>query len=167
MKELYLMRHAKSDWNGYYVSDFERTLNKRGRHAAPLMGKVLHAMGVAPDLILSSPATRAAMTAEAVAQELGYPAEAIRYEPKIYEASLSDLMEIIHALPDGASRVMIVGHNPAMTALINRLSDLEPENLPTAGVVGIRFDVDRFSRIEPHSGEVRFYEYPKKHKGEG
>ncbi len=166
MKQLYLMRHAKSDWSGYYVSDFERTLNKRGRKAAPLMGEVLAQMGIAPDLIVASPATRAKMTAEFVAGALGYLAEKIRFAEDIYEASVPELMRIVHALPDDVDKVLIVGHNPAMTGLINTLGDLELENLPTAGVAGFAFDTDRWQDIAPHTGRVLFYEYPKKYKEE-
>jgi phosphohistidine phosphatase len=157
------MRHAKSDWNGYYVSDFERTLNKRGLKAAPLMGEVLNAK-ISPDLIVSSPATRAKMTAEAVAQKLGYPQEKIVFVERIYEASAADLLRIIHRLPKDADEVLMVGHNPGMTELINALSeDFRLENLPTAGVVGMAFAVREWSKVAPKQGSVLFYEYPKKY----
>jgi phosphohistidine phosphatase len=157
------MRHAKSDWNGYYVSDFERTLNKRGLKAAPLMGEVLNAK-ISPDLIVSSPATRAKMTAEAVAQKLGYPQEKIAFVERIYEASAADLLRIIHRLPQEAEEVLMVGHNPGMTELINALSeDFRVENLPTAGVVGLMFDLQQWSQIAPKKGKVLFFEYPKKY----
>jgi len=164
MKELYLMRHAKSDWSGNYVSDFERTLNKRGKKAAPLMGKVLHKMGIVPDLIVSSPATRAKLTAEAVAEALKYPLEKIVFVEAIYEASAKTLLEVVHALPESADRVLLVGHNPGMTDLVNRLGDAALENLPTAGVVGIGFDTDAWQKVQLHAGKVLFFEYPKKYK---
>ena len=159
------MRHAKSDWNGYYVTDFERGLNKRGQKAAPLMGEVLATKGIHPDLIVSSPATRAKLTAQMVAEKLHYPKEKIMYDERIYEANTEDLMEVVHILPENADEVLLVGHNPGMTAFINMLSDTGLDNLPTAGVVGIAFDVASFMEIAPHSGEVLFYETPKMHKG--
>ncbi len=163
MKKLYLMRHAKSDWNGYYVSDFERTLNKRGLHDAPMMGDVLKEK-ISPDLIVASPAVRAKMTAETVAEKLGYPKENIRFEKGIYEASASDLTEIIHRLPDDAKEVLLVGHNPALTDLINRLGNVRLDNLPTAALVGFSFDTDSWKDVEPGSGTYLFFEYPKKYK---
>ena len=164
MKKLYLMRHAKSDWNGYYVTDFERGLNKRGLKAAPLMGEVLYNMGIRPDLIVSSPATRAKMTAKLVAEQLHYPKEKILFDERIYEAGVAELLEVIHTLPENTDEVLLVGHNPGMTSLINTLGDMGLENLPTAGLVGMAFDLESFMDISPHSGELLFYEYPKKHK---
>ena len=63
MKTLYLARHAKSSWKYPKLDDFERPLNKRGRRNAPFMGGILEKLNVSPDLIISSPANRAAMTA--------------------------------------------------------------------------------------------------------
>ncbi|HHD83896.1 MAG TPA: histidine phosphatase family protein [Campylobacteraceae bacterium] len=128
------------------------------------MGKVLHKRGIKPDLIVSSPATRAKMTAELVAEKLRYPKEKILYDERNYEAGVAELLEVIHTLPENVDEVLLVGHNPGMTALINTLGDMGLENLPTAGVVGMVFDVESFIDIAPHSGEVLFYDYPKKQK---
>ncbi len=163
MKKLYLMRHAKSDWNGYYVSDFERILNRRGRKAAPLMGEVLSKL-ISPDLIVSSPATRAKLTAEAVAEKLGYSEEKIMFVEHIYEASAAELLRIVHRLPEEAKAVLMVGHNPGMTELINLLGDVRLDNLPTAAVVGFSFDEDIWKAVAPGSGKFLFFEYPKKHR---
>ena len=62
MKTLLLMRHAKSSWDNPGLRDFDRPLNERGLKAAPLMGRYLRAQGIAPDLIVSSPAQRAQQT---------------------------------------------------------------------------------------------------------
>ncbi len=163
MKKLYLMRHAKSDWSGYYVSDFERTLNKRGKHDAPMMGEILKEK-IAPDLIVSSPAVRAKLTAEAVAEKLGYDPAKIRFEEDIYEASATELLRIVHELPDDAQEVLLIGHNPGLTDLINRFGNVRLDNLPTASLVGFAFDVAHWREIEPGMGDYLFFEYPKKYK---
>ena len=72
MKKLYLIRHAKSDWSDVSKSDFERGLNKRGQKAIFTMADALLENGVMPDLILSSSANRAKLTAEGLANEIGY-----------------------------------------------------------------------------------------------
>ena len=87
MKTLYLVRHAKSSWKYPNLDDFERPLNKRGRKSAPFMGKILKKLKVAPDLIISSPANRTAMTARIIADMINYPLEKIRYSESIYEFS--------------------------------------------------------------------------------
>ena len=79
MKTIYLVRHAKSSWKYPNLDDFERPLNKRGRKNAPFMGTILKKLKVAPDLILSSPANRASMTARVIADKISYPLENIRY----------------------------------------------------------------------------------------
>jgi phosphohistidine phosphatase len=164
MKRLYLMRHAKSDWNGYYVSDFERGLNKRGEKAAPMMGKILKEKNIKPDLIVSSPAKRAKITAEIIADKLGYNADKILFVPKIYEASVLDLFEVLHDLPDDVQSVLLVGHNPAMTGLINQISNVNLDNLPTAAVIGIELPTDNWKSIQPRAGKFLFFEYPKKYQ---
>ena len=69
MKTIYLVRHAKSSWNYPELDDFERPLNKRGRRSALLMGAILNKRKAAPDLVISSPANRAAMTARCSASD--------------------------------------------------------------------------------------------------
>ncbi|HYQ61260.1 MAG TPA: histidine phosphatase family protein, partial [Desulfatiglandales bacterium] len=73
MKTLYLIRHAKSSWNYPELEDFERPLSNRGRKNALLMGTILKKLKAAPDLVISSPANRAAMTARMLADAIHYP----------------------------------------------------------------------------------------------
>ena len=77
MKTLSIIRHAKSSWKDLGVPDHERPLNKRGRHDAPLMGKLLRDQNITPDLIISSTAIRAETTAKLVAKACKYKGEII------------------------------------------------------------------------------------------
>ncbi len=164
MKKVYLMRHAKSDWSGYYVSDFERDLNKRGEKDASLMGKVLKDRDIKPSLIISSPARRAKRTAKSVAKEFGYDTKKILFKEEIYEASVQDFLDVINSIDDKNDEVLIIGHNPSMTEIINILNSVTLDNLPTAAVVGFSFDVQSFKDVKPKSGKFLFFEYPKKYK---
>ncbi|WP_456323344.1 SixA phosphatase family protein [Hydrogenimonas sp.] len=164
MRELFLMRHAKSSWDDPTLSDFDRPLNARGKEDAPLMGKYLKKLGIKPDLIISSPAKRAKKTAKIVAEELGYDTDAIDYKDGIYEASPQSLLYLVCQLPDDAKRVMIVGHNPGITELANVLGDITIENIPTAGVAGIAFDTQRWGQACRMKGHTVLFEYPKKLK---
>ena len=166
MRELFIMRHAKSSWDDPMLSDFERPLNRRGKEDAPLMGEHLNRLGIKPDLIVSSPAKRAKKTAKIVAQKLGYPEEKIEWKECIYEASAQALLYLVCQLPDDAKRVMLVGHNPGFTMLANTLGDIAVENIPTAGVVGIAFDTSKWSEACRMQGHTLFFEYPKKVKSE-
>ncbi|MDZ7649748.1 MAG: histidine phosphatase family protein [Cytophagales bacterium] len=87
MKTLYIIRHAKSCWDNLDLSDFERPLNDRGKKDAPRMGKRLKERRVTPDVMLSSPATRALVTCQEIAKVLGFPEEKIKTDKRLYHAS--------------------------------------------------------------------------------
>ncbi len=164
MKTLTLMRHAKSSWDDFSLSDFQRPLNARGEYAAPLMGEVLKRRGFLPKRLLSSPANRAKSTALIVADIIGFATEDIAFIDSIYESSEFNLLTLIKSLDEDDSDIMIIGHNPALTAIINKLSHFALPNLPTAGVVSLSFK-SAWADIKPYEGELLFYEYPKKYEG--
>jgi phosphohistidine phosphatase len=165
MRELFILRHAKSSWDDPTLADFDRPLNSRGKEDAPLMGKHLVKLGVKPDLIVSSPAKRAKKTAKIVAEELGYDLGKIEFCKTIYEASAQSLLYLVCQLPNSAKRVMLVGHNPGLTELANILGDIVIENIPTAGIVGVAFDTSRWEEVCQMLGHTILFDYPKKIKG--
>lgn len=156
MKYLYIARHAKSSWKDMSLSDFERPLNARGKRDAPFMADLLKDKNISPDLILSSPAKRAKKTAKQYHETLGGE---LRFDEDIYEASLMNLLELVKEALQSVDSVMIVGHNPDLTALNDLFSDKSIFNIPTTGVVGIVFE----DEVAPHKGKQLFFEYPKKY----
>jgi phosphohistidine phosphatase len=125
MRRLILLRHAKSDWPEG-LSDLERPLAPRGHTAAPVMGRYLRDELLLPDLALVSPALRtretwALVEPTLVPGELGVetPLRPIpmRIEPRIYEAPVSRLLDVIQALPDTVTCALLVGHNPGSAEL--------------------------------------------------
>jgi len=164
MKTLYLLRHAKSSWSFDELSDQERPLNDRGRTDAPRMGQALCKREIALDLLVSSPAVRALSTAVLVAREIGYPHEKIVVEPGIYEARVEDILSIIHQLPDSSQSVMLVGHNPTFTDVVNTLASAGTTPLlemPTAAVACLRFECGRWEEVSRENAEFYFYDFPK------
>ena len=164
MRELFLLRHAKSSWDDPALSDFDRPLNERGKREAPLMGEHLAKLGVKPDLIVASPAKRAKKTAKIVAEKLGYDVERIVWKEGIYEASPQSLLYLVCSLPAEAKRVMLVGHNPGFTMLADMLGDIAVDNIPTAGVVGIAFDAKSWDEACRSRGHTVLFDSPKKLK---
>ena len=162
MKTLYLGRHAKSSWKNMDLADIDRPLNKRGKRDAPFMGKLLVDKGVKPDLIISSPAKRAAATAKVIATEINYPAMEIIFDENIYEATGRGLLEIISGAEEQYNSIMLFGHNPGLTVLNNNLSDHFIDNIPTCGVVALEFKTS-WNEIELNSAGFIFFEYPKKY----
>ncbi len=165
MKTLYLLRHAKSSWKYEELSDHDRPLNKRGRTDAILMGQELVEREIKLDLIISSSAVRAITTATLVAKELNVPTEKIGAQEELYLISSEDLLVFAQSLPDEYNCVMLIGHNPALTELANRLStEKSIDNIPTGGVVGISFDCNYWGQISPDNAKLLFFDFPKNYR---
>ena len=163
MKTLYLVRHAKSSWKYPNLDDFERPLNKRGRKNAPFMGNVLIKLKVASELVLSSPANRAATTARIIAAAINYPLESILYSETIYNFSENVLIHVVKQIDDAVNKAMVVGHNPAINGLANYVGDQPISNIPTCGVFCVELDISSWAKIGEGCGKLKFFEFPKKH----
>ncbi len=161
MRTLYLIRHAKSSWEDPTRDDFDRPLNKRGKRDAPIMGNRLRDNGADPDLVISSPAKRAVLTARTIAKAVGYEAGRIETDEAIYGGGASRLLGLIRRIDDANHRVMLFGHNPGLTWLAVDLTDARIDNMPTCAVLCIRFDVASWGEIKKGAGEVVFFDYPK------
>jgi phosphohistidine phosphatase len=162
MKTLILIRHAKSSWKNPGLPDRDRPLNKRGKRDAPVMAEHLAERGIEVDRVISSPTTRALATAEVITEEIGFPWNEIIVDERLYHADALELLEVIRNLDDHLDCVMCFGHNPGLTDLVHHLSPHYIDNVPTCGVVELKFDVDTWAlvgEIEPL--EVDF-DYPKK-----
>ena len=164
MKRLTLLRHAKSSWDQAGLDDHDRPLAERGRRDAPRIGERLTRRGLRPDLVLSSTALRARETAELVSAALGGGSRPkLALEPRIYLASPDELLAVLAGIDDAVGELVLVGHNPGLTELVNTLlPDLKLANLPTAGAVAIDCDTDRWQTIDAARFAHRFSEFPKK-----
>jgi phosphohistidine phosphatase len=138
-RRLVLLRHAKSDWPD--VADHDRPLAKRGRRDAPVVGHWLGAAGYVPDAVVCSTALRARQTWELAANGLAAAAPgaapAVRYEPRVYEATVLGLLMLIREFDAAWRTAVIVGHNPGLAELIVGLASPEtaaPQAFPTAAV---------------------------------
>ena len=166
MKRLTLLRHAKSSWDDVSLDDYERPLNPRGRRAAPEMGRRLLANGDVPDLIISSPAKRAITTARMVAREIAYPEARIIGEPKLFHAGSSQILAIVNSLQTLADHVMICGHNPGFTDLANMLGDTRIDNMPTAAIFCVDFDIECWSELTAGTGRFLYFDMPRNDRGQ-
>lgn len=146
MKTLLLMRHAKSSWDDEGLSDHERPLNKRGRRDAPRMGQLLRQQNLTPDLLIASTARRAADTAAAVGDASGYAGD-VRLEPSLYATGPEAYLSVLRTLPDEASTVLVIGHNPGMETLLEELTGAA-EHLPTAAVAQVALPLDRWRDLD-------------------
>ncbi|MCR5888261.1 histidine phosphatase family protein [Hymenobacter sp. J193] len=164
MKTLYLMRHAKSSWSFEDLSDHDRPLNDRGRDDAPAMGRALAGRQIKLDLLVSSTAVRALSTAALVAKELHYPHEQIKVEERIYRADPLELLAVVRELPDEADAVLLIGHNNTITDFANLLSPSAIPEMPTAAVVCLKFNIERWQDLDRTNAEYYFFDAPKHHR---
>jgi phosphohistidine phosphatase len=163
MKNLIVIRHAKSDRNLSSLADMDRPLNDRGRHDAPLMGSVLKLRGIEPDSIVTSPAKRALETAELIAEAVGYDKAGIVVRDCIYLEEVPALVELIRSFENLHDTVCLIGHNPHLSELVVRLTGENVGSLPTCGIAAIEFPVDAWTYILAGSGRLVFFDFPKRH----
>lgn len=162
MKTLFLVRHAKSSWDNPGLSDDERPLNERGERDAPRMGKRLASRQIKPDSLISSPALRAYTTAVKIAAEIGHLKEAIQREDNLYFEGIEGMLSVIHALAPEIRSVMLFGHNPTMTDLVNDLANTNIDNVPTCGIAEITFDIESWNEVYEGLGTMKLFDYPKR-----
>ncbi len=161
MKRLTLIRHAKSSWKDNTLADFDRPLNKRGLRDAPRMGALLRNHDIVPEVILSSPARRAATTANLLARALGVPNDHVRLVKAIYGADLPTLYYLVHSLDDTLAHVAIVGHNPAMHWLCTDLTGTALESFVTCAVADLALDVEDWGQVVPGTGRLLHFLTPR------
>jgi phosphohistidine phosphatase len=160
MRELILIRHAKSDWSNPLLDDFERPLNKRGSKNAPFMAKILKKEIQKPDLIISSPSFRTKLTLEYFLKEFEYKGEII-FEKSIYEAPYLNLLKVIKNIDDKYKTIFLIGHNPGLNDLANFLLGSFEDNIPTSGVLKIDFNTNSWKNISKDNSKLIFFKYPK------
>jgi phosphohistidine phosphatase len=111
MQRLILFRHAKAERRADSGEDFDRDLTDRGRSDAALMGRLLAARGLVPEVVLVSGAKRTRATWSAMAG--AFPAAQIVIDDDLYNASATALLAAAQARPE-AGTVMVIAHNPGL-----------------------------------------------------
>ena len=155
-RQLLILRHGKSDWNAA-VEDFYRPLKKRGVESAQKIGHWLNSQQLHPDIIISSPATRALVTANEVAVIIG--ASEVIQDERIYEASLRQLLEVLSDIHTEYKRPMLVGHNPGFESLLLHLSTVDDRfyqdwKLLTTGTVAVLNMPDDWQQLDKHCAQL-------------
>ena len=158
MKKLIIVRHAKSSWD-YDVSDLDRILSERGINDAHRTSKYIANKIEEPDAVFSSPANRALHTCIVFLRNLGIPFRKLRITDDMYDFGGDSVLALLRSLDNSYESVAIFGHNYALTSLCNIFGDKNIDNLPTAGVVVIHFNVDNWANIE--RGQTALVIFPK------
>ena len=158
MKNLILIRHAKSSWDNP-VSDKERNLTERGRNDATLVS--LDSLSLLSDkfVIFSSNARRAFETATIFATNYSFPVNEIIINEDLYTFDENQLEKVIKSLNNDLENVILFGHNEAITNFVNKFGDIFIENVPTSGLVWIKFDCLEWKLLE--KGKTQKVVFPR------
>lgn len=147
MKTLILVRHGKSSWE-YSVGDKDRPLLERGINDALLVSDKFHEGNLKIDSIFSSPANRALHTAMIFCRQLYFSLDKFRTTEWLYDFSGEEVLQFVKELDNDLETVMIFGHNHAFTFIANSLGNTYIENVPTSGLVQLKFDVNDWASIK-------------------
>lgn len=160
LRELMLLRHAKSDWKDEDLADIDRPLSGRGKKNACKLGVWLNEHNLMPDLILVSPALRTQQTLKRLCNECNVSTITV---DSLYLAELDDLLQVLADAPN-AERIMLIGHNPGLESLLNYLTNRneEPETrlFPTCSMAHIILPAE-WQNIEVGSGHLKQFITPK------
>lgn len=162
MKQLMILRHAKSDWSDGRLRDFDRPLNSRGEEAAAFMGDFISKYKVRPEAIFSSPAKRARMTAQMVAKKSKHKMEPV-FIDKFYGDDYGAMVEHIKSLPDSLDSALLIGHNPTLENLVSFLVSEGSLNidLPTAGLVVIESEMRSWNKLHHSYNTLKLFVTPR------
>ena len=136
MKNLFLLRHAKSSWDNAALADFDRPLSKRGISNAILLSEYIQKHNITFDLVLSSPSERTQSTLDLVLSSFD-PIPTTTFKESIYHASASSLTQLIKEQDDEINNLLIIGHNPGLHILTEKLTNESIVKFPTCAFVKI------------------------------
>ena len=158
MKNLILIRHAKSSWDAP-LHDKERPLTHRGIEAAHLFSSKIKEILPKTYIVWSSSAKRASDTALIFSQNISYHIESIVYKDDLYTFDEKKLEKVIKSCNNLFDSVILFGHNGAITNFVNKFGDVFIENVPTSGFFSLQFDADSWNTID--KGKTHKTIFPK------
>jgi len=161
MRTLYLMRHAKSDWDASYVGDHERPLSERGRKAAKRVGKFLGKTSQIPSLILCSSAVRTQQTLEFASSEGEWGEIETSMENEIYLTTKDRITGRIRSLSSDVKSVMILGHEPTTSVVASSLLGSASIRFSTGSCARIDLNVENWADVQTGSGTLLWHITPK------
>jgi phosphohistidine phosphatase len=161
MKELLIIRHAKSSWNNAFSGDFERPLNDRGHRDAPRMAEKMKLRGVNIQAFLSSTANRALTTATYFAEAYGKTKNDILLLPQLYHAPELVFYKVIKTIPADITTAAVFSHNPGITEFVNGLTETRIDNMPTCGIFAIQSESNSWEDFSTAKKCFWFFDSPK------
>ena len=162
MKHLLLIRHAKSSWKFPELDDHDRPLNKRGQRDVLTMSEFLVDQGGSLEMIYSSSAVRALSYSTYLSDACSTPLE---INKAFYTFSAQSLMLNLGMMDNELKSVAVVGHNPAITDVVNQLTGSNIVNVPTAAIASLSLELSKWQEIRSGCAKLKFLQTPKGFKG--
>jgi len=159
MKNLFLLRHAKSSWSDPSIADFHRPLSKRGISNALSLSNYISEHQIIFDLILSSPSERTQATLDLIFTEKDFLSK-IKFQEAIYHAEMSTLLDLIKDQNNLKKNILVIGHNPGLHLLIEHLTKILIENFPTCGFVKLS-NFDSWKDLDANILDLKFFVTPR------
>jgi phosphohistidine phosphatase len=157
MKLLILARHGTAQDKLKFPDDFKRALTGKGKAECEFAGGRLKEMQVMPDLIMSSPATRALSTAIIISNKINYPQNKIISVSPLYEGKLRDIVSLLRSINNSITSVMLVGHNPLFDELYAYLCERPSLSIKKGGVAGLILNIGNWTELNKNAGRYYFY----------
>ena len=161
MKQVLLVRHAKSSWTDLSLDDIDRPLNPRGLRDAPFMASYCRSKKLIPELIATSPARRATATARFFQKEFESELTDFLTESDLYFGGERDWLHLIESLDDAINFAAFFSHNPTITHLTNTFTSDFLDNVPTCGVVHLVSNIESWSEFSTSNTVLKNYYFPK------
>ena len=157
MKKLYIVRHTQKE-EEFTKDDYDRALSPDGIENAKTIASNFANKKIPIDLIVASPAKRTKITAEIFADALDYK-KSIMYNEVLYMAFLNELFETITYTFDTVDSMLLVGHNPSLTALALTLVGFK-EKFEMGAIMEIDFECNSWIDISKDNAKLISYELP-------
>ena len=161
MKRIYLIRHAKSSWTNFSLSDHDRPLDDRGLSDAPMMAKKLASLVPLPDCLITSSAKRALNTAEIFAKEFDMVTSTIKIYKSLYHSEPSDMLTVINEQDEIYGTIALFVHNPGITHFASYVGGTGINDVSTCGILIMTSQSESWADVSLSNIMLEQYLYPK------
>jgi phosphohistidine phosphatase len=161
MKQLLLIRHAKSSWDDPSQNDFDRPLNKRGNKDAPVMAGRLADKKIKIDAFISSPAERALSTCIYFAKAFDIKKKEIIEVEELYNPRIESFYKVISEVDNSRDTIALFSHNPGITEFVNELTSVHVDDMPTCSIFAVKVDIKNWNEFTEAEKLFWFFDYPK------
>lgn len=155
MRTLLLQRHAQAQSGATYAQDHDRELSESGKRDAERVGRYLSQIHAEPGYLLTSSAVRTRETGQHLVNGLGSELP-VDFTDALYDAGPQEVMDVIRDLPAGEGNALLIGHQPAWSEIVRRLTGASVK-MRTGAIACIQLEVRTWSQVRPRCGVLVWF----------